>query len=60
MEKVKTSFSMDQELYNSLVDMAKESERSISQQISYLVRKENEIRKSKRGLINNSLTVEGE
>ena len=38
MAKVKTSISLDSEVYKKLKDMSQKGERSISQQINYLVK----------------------
>jgi len=38
MAKVKTSISIDEELYEKLQDMTQVSERSISQEIAFLIK----------------------
>lgn len=39
MAKIRTTITIDEELYKELSDMSDNEERSISQQISFLVRK---------------------
>ena len=39
MAKIRTTITIDEELYREIIDMASGKERSISQQVVYLVRK---------------------
>jgi len=41
--KVKTSISIDDDLFEKLANMASDGVRSISQQIAYLIKKEGEV-----------------
>lgn len=39
MEKVKTSISIDEDIYNAVVKIAEEEDRSFSQQLNYILKK---------------------
>jgi predicted CopG family antitoxin len=39
MTKIRTTITIDEELYRELVDVSDKEERSVSQQITYLVKK---------------------
>lgn len=40
MAKIRTTISMDAEVYKKLTDMSQKGERNISQQLSYLIKKD--------------------
>jgi predicted CopG family antitoxin len=51
MPKIRTTITIDEELYKDIEDMSNGEERSISQQITYLVRKGMEITESQKDAV---------
>ena len=45
MAGIRATITMDEELYNELIDMSKVQERSFSNQVIYLVKKGKEVQK---------------